>query len=290
MATDKDICQACDDLKKYSPDFVQKGITDTMCQSLMNNTGLNPKANHDNCEDLHDLNDCLIAGVLEDIPSYDDCDWKAWAEDAMKNLLNVLDALICSDCGQWDEINRLWNAIKKLQCLLDSLTKPTDILVGKENIKLGPDVQWRTQDSDGAIAVPRIYGNNNCAYITGAINLGDSWLDRKNHSGVDGYFSDGGWLVYEYRIKKSDYDLKWIQPALMSCANMGTAVTAHLQVFNEGQKTWGYKGAGDSNGSTTVPDGYIYAQVRMMSALDLGNGKITLCGTCALLKDITAKC
>lgn len=102
-------CSACTDLREYAPNFVQNGVDATVCGSLMNNHGLNPSLTslHSNCEDLHDVNDCLIGRMTDELEAYDVCDWKEFMQKHNSNLYELLKALICSDCGQWARIETL---------------------------------------------------------------------------------------------------------------------------------------------------------------------------------------
>ena len=52
----KDVCSACDSLKATSSNFIQKGVTDTICANLKVNQGFENKG-HNNCTDMHDMND-----------------------------------------------------------------------------------------------------------------------------------------------------------------------------------------------------------------------------------------
>lgn len=117
---DKDICKACEDLDTYAPDFVIKGVTEQMCANLEANQGLMNKGRK-NCTDLHNANDCLIGGIAEKAPSYNSCNPNQMVEDLAKNTMHVLDMLICSDCGQWKQIELLWNAINDLLGKYDDL-------------------------------------------------------------------------------------------------------------------------------------------------------------------------
>lgn len=120
---DVDICKACDDLKYNAPHFTANGLTDKECESLRNNTGLDPKAQHDDCEDLNNMNDCLIAGIQEDIEAYDDCDWKLWANDMMTNLFNMIKAIVCVICGLWEEFARVWDKFAQICQALETLLR-----------------------------------------------------------------------------------------------------------------------------------------------------------------------
>lgn len=97
-------CSACERLKQNSPNFVVNGITDEECKHLHNNKGLNGES--DNCTDLNDINDCLIAGLRDKLPAYDDCDWKAFSRDQLENLWNIFKAMICNNCGIWEAIEQ----------------------------------------------------------------------------------------------------------------------------------------------------------------------------------------
>ena len=109
----KDVCSACDSLKATSSNFIQKGVTDTICANLKANQGFENKG-HNNCTDMHDMNDCLLGGLLEKIDTIDVCDAKEAIKDLEKNLISIIDVMICSDCGQWEEIEKLWAEIQKL--------------------------------------------------------------------------------------------------------------------------------------------------------------------------------
>ena len=125
--TNKDICKTCEDLQQYSPNFVANGLTDEMCSNLESNTGLMNKG-RENCTDLHNANDCLIGGIAEKATSYNPCDPNKMIEDLAKNTMHVIDMLICSDCGQWneikkilDEIQKIWDEIQKIWDAIEEL-------------------------------------------------------------------------------------------------------------------------------------------------------------------------
>lgn len=109
----KDVCSACDSLKATSSKFVQYGVTDAICANIKANQGFENKG-HNNCTDMHYMNDCLIGGLLENIDTVDVCDTKEAIKDLEKNLISIMDVMICSDCGQWEEIEKLWAEIQKL--------------------------------------------------------------------------------------------------------------------------------------------------------------------------------
>ena len=96
-------CDACNELRNYAPNFVHNGTNEEVCASLMNNTGLNPGLTvlHDNCEDLHDVNDCLIGRMTDELDAYDVCDWQDFMKKHNSNLYETLKAMICNECGLW---------------------------------------------------------------------------------------------------------------------------------------------------------------------------------------------
>ena len=108
-------CDACEKLREQNPEFTVNGITDDMCESLGENKGLKPSLNHDDCEDLNDINDCLFGNMDEDVDIYDDCKWKDFARDLASNLWNMFKGLICTICGIWTQINNLWESLIELE-------------------------------------------------------------------------------------------------------------------------------------------------------------------------------
>lgn len=100
-------CAACDDLRETSPEFVTKGVTETVCTSLKNNTGLNPALDvlHDDEEDLNNVADCLIGNMTDEVEAYDVCDWKEFTRRLIPNIYNTIKALICSVIGLWQTID-----------------------------------------------------------------------------------------------------------------------------------------------------------------------------------------
>ena len=107
-------CSACEDIRQTSPEFVVNGLTDDICTSLQNDTGLNPNDDHNDCTDLNNLNDCLIGNQETEIEAYDVCDWKTFMKQFIPNLWTVLKAMICAICGIWTNIHNLWSNIEDL--------------------------------------------------------------------------------------------------------------------------------------------------------------------------------
>lgn len=132
-----DYCGSCNDLKILQPDIKAVGMTTAICNSLKNDTGLNPSVTprHTNCDDMSLLSDCMIGGVIQDMNKYNPCDYKEALTDALTNLKLVVDALNCSNCGIWsrihaiedrldaieEQIRLIWIEIDNIYTLLDAL-------------------------------------------------------------------------------------------------------------------------------------------------------------------------
>jgi hypothetical protein len=187
---DKDICKACEDLQSYAPEFVIKGVIDTMCANLEANQGLMNKGRK-NCTDIHNAIDCLVGGMAEKAQAYDPCKPNQPIEDLAKNVMHVMDMLACSDCGQWEqieliweEIQEIWDAIHALQNGLNSengdIAKIKNALV-KLLTNLKNSGAW---SSSGDILDGKMVNNRNIA--TGNINVfggtpdGNSYIRTNN--------------------------------------------------------------------------------------------------------------
>lgn len=107
-------CDACTELREYAPRFVMDGVTTSVANHLRANEGLSGARNHDNCEDLNDVNDCLIGRLGQEIEALDVCDWKDYMSRFMPNLYETLKAMITGDCGQWDKIIALCSSVDSI--------------------------------------------------------------------------------------------------------------------------------------------------------------------------------
>lgn len=117
-------CSACEDLRQTSPSFVVKGLTEDNCTSLANNTGLNPKNKNDSCEDLNDINDCLVGMMENEVNAYDVCDWKKFMKAFIPNVWTTLKAIICTLCGVWKHLADILKRLDDMCELLDALISP----------------------------------------------------------------------------------------------------------------------------------------------------------------------
>ena len=274
-------CEACSQLKSVDPNLAVNGWSDTECTSFKNNTGLNPSKGRNDCQDLELLNDCLIGNMEKEVDSYGNCDWREFAKRFIPNLWTVLTAIKCALCG-------IWSRLSRYDCLIDALTEEKRIDIdGLTEAELGLGVEWRTSGS-GAIAYPAIVGNAFVLRINGSLTFtGSKWLNFQGNT------DDGNWLVYRYKLKKSKYGLKTAWSNTLETNNAGD-ISGYAQVYGAGETTPGYWGWDDPNGAVTVPDGYIYIDVRISNIRSWGitgnNGRVTLTGVIPILTDTNAIC
>lgn len=321
-------CKACEDLRNDAPEFAENGVTDAVCNSLKNDTGLDASNGHNNCTDMDNATKCLIGNMVDELERYDTCTWKKFMKIFLTNLFAILNAINCSLCGVWVNIHNLWadiariwaaiqeinnkitnilsrltaaentlnnhttqiqninttlnnhqtqlnninNQTTKNTCVLSQLTRSRNFSVGINEIRRAPGVSWR-EDDTGIQSEPKITGNAYVGYMTGSFVLSESWMNNHPNSSLN----EVGALVYEYRIKMSEHNLAYIWPGQMQEVANGKCVHAHIQRFGEGDVTYGNDGK-TGTGSTTVPSGYTYLQVRITSYESLGNGNLTLAG------------
>lgn len=130
VIVDKDVCASCTTLETSNYDFVQKGLTDDMFNSLKKDKGLKESNGWNNCTDLQDMNNCLIGGMVNDIPSFNSCDLDKALIESLNNIMQLLDAIIAGDCGQWEQIWLIWDEIAKIKERLDKIEARLDALEG----------------------------------------------------------------------------------------------------------------------------------------------------------------
>lgn len=264
-------CNACEDLRNDAAVFTQNGVNDSVCASLKNNTGFSPTNGNDNCTDLNNANDCLIQNMVDEVEKHDVCDWKAFMRKLLPNIYTMLKAMICAICG-------VWARLETLECRFDSITQPQSFTVTESNIRWAPGVTKNPNvGSDGTLSIPAITGNAYAAYMTGSISITDSYISNHPNSSLN----KCGALLYEYRVKLSDHNLSRMWGGNMQENAAGKCVHAHIYRFKAGETTYGNDGY-TGTGSTTVPPGYEYLQVRLSSYDTLANN-MTLSGVLPVL-------
>lgn len=105
-------CESCEDLRSNVPELIANGFTNEMCSSLANDTGLKQSVGHDDCTDLHNLNDCLVGNMETEIEPYDVCDWKEFMKNLIPNIWTTSKAMICAICGLWTNVHNLWATVR----------------------------------------------------------------------------------------------------------------------------------------------------------------------------------
>ncbi len=266
-------CDACDNLREYAYEFATKGVTDTVCNSLKNDTGFNPTltATHTDCEDLNDANDCLVGRMIDEVEAYESCDWKKFTKPFIKNLYNVLKAMICAICGIWTNIHGLWKQVRYLLCMVNMLAEGIGIDFKEDDFIPGEGV-----DFDRSAVPVHMTIKGNIASIRGSINI-DRTVERwaklgqaQDGSPIAGNQTNvgGGYTLCILRIKKSKYPwIKSIRTSVGGFTNTGCAQVVSRS-WDEGSTfsgQWGY----DSD-RVTVPSGYIYVRVHISNLITWG--------------------
>lgn len=113
--TEKTLCSSCNNLKTNSAVFTRRGVTDEVCESLAKDTGFNPESGNDTCTDLKLANDCLIRGKIEELPMYDNCDWKCFMEHYLQNQYNLNEAMICAICGLQEQLYGMYSMFYEVE-------------------------------------------------------------------------------------------------------------------------------------------------------------------------------
>lgn len=294
-------CSACDELRQTAPNFVVNGITDTECTSLGNNTGLNPSSGHDDCEDLNNMNDCLVKNMETEINSYTVCSWKDYMKALVNNLWTMFKGIICAICGLWTALDNIEVDTSRVDCLIQWMSEGFEFLIGEETtsssyIVAGQGVSFVNAGTEEfshevnmeyiAGGLMRLYGS--CRFYTSSFTDQKAcWhLDNNNADpvystsragntrwGSSGKPAVAGDLAYEVRVKLSQYpQIKEFLDGF-GMGHSGGSFNAHVRVFNAGEYAYGTHGychvddgtpadSGYSNGHL-VPQGWVYVQVRI---------------------------
>lgn len=310
-------CTACSDLQENNANVIVNGIGTKECTNLKNNEGMSGKGN--DCDELEDLNDCLVGNMDAELEAYDICDWKEFMHKFIPNVFTVLKGIICAICGIWTNIDKIW-------CWLDNITKQKTITLSAYDDDGNPINGFRhahgvDQATSGIDPVPlRISLLGNVARITGTLDFtvdggtmpnsywnGTSgasarhWKDfSASDSNItttygresdDGVCPSGGLFVYEYQVKKCDFEFK----KLFNTWLFANAADMQFQVmvYEKGDK-YPYDCGWDANGNgqTYNPsdDDMVLIQVRLVNVRTWGivkshsKGNVTVAGiTGALL-------
>lgn len=204
----KPSCDACSNLREYNANFIMNGVTDDIAASLANNTGLNACLTdlHTDCEDLNDVNDCLIGHMDDDVDNYEVCDWKSLAHNFFPNLYETLKAMIASICGLWTNMSDILEKISKINTYIcngidTSIPLTTIRGTSLSDVDIGKERYW------GITAGIKSYDGCGANSGIGAVKL---VLDIPS---ADDVVSS---RAYEYTEKLAEFNKSDLVPALMT--------------------------------------------------------------------------
>lgn len=285
-------CSACNDLREYAPEFVLNGTTDDVGEHLKNDEGLSGANNHTDCEDLLDVNDCLVGNMIDELDGYDVCDWKDFMAAFIGNMYETIKAMVYSTCGQWCAINNM--AAGTTFRIGENTSGDAYAVAGKGVSFLKPNSgqEWTSDIGMAHIAggLMQVYGsyqyfNNDFTdeAACGNFDNGSTYRvsqSRKGNSvwgkltGQTGFPPSAGELICEFRIKLSAFpQVKAFYTGFGRESNNGS-YGVRLIPFTAGRYAYGQHGDCTSDGSPgssgydaghLVPNGWIYIQLRLSS-------------------------
>lgn len=300
MAAKKN-CSACSELQESSPEFVLNGVTDNVYNALINDDGFNTASDNNDCTDLNYANDCLVGNMEDEVDAYEVCDWKDFIPDFIHNLWTVNKAVIAAICGLWTKVHRH-------ECEISTLLNGFSFNVGEDEsdgsyVVAGKGVSFLTRSSGDAHSsdVRIVYIGGALCRMAGGLMFskvsfdepgntkawnfdnGDSIRHSYNRQGNSvwadtGDTAAGNELIYEIRIKKSQYPQ--VKQLIGFFGQESNAAGFHcmVHVFNEGDWAYGQHGSCNSNTGAgenghdaghKVPTGWIYVQLRMSYIMEL---------------------
>lgn len=305
MADDNVYCEACEELRKNSPNFVINGISDKECAYLQNDQGLNGKSN--DCTDLNNINDCMIGSMADEAAISDTCGWRDYMQCKLApNLWMTFKAIICAICGIWSNVWDLWTHVEKLECVVGYMGDGASFEIGEEEtsgsyIVAGKGISFMTSGTgDRETDVTATYIAGGLMIINGTLRFngedfedsGECWnfdngseirqsKDRKgnslwnNTSGTMAHMVTYGELLYEIRINLEEHpEIDEVFPGIGAPTGYGGYQVNYTR-FTEGQYAAGQHGRCDtSTGEPTqdgfsrghlVPEGWLYIQARMIN-------------------------
>lgn len=299
-------CSSCESLRENAPNVIVNGLGKTECNYLKNNTGL--AGNSDDCTDLEALNDCLVGNMEKEVETYEVCDWKPFMKNFIPNVWTVFKGIICSICGLWSNVEKLW-------CWVENLAKPQNtgsLTPDDDRVRYravsGVVSRYDPQHPDPSDAPLTIKIVGTTARVTGSIKLDGNmpasytgsgsrkdWLAYYNgqeeivntygRSSNDGNLPSGGFLLYEYEVKACDWGFTTLYDAPLLPSSAGDFI-ARIRSYKAGDTypfDCGFKEENGKNvGQTYTPSSSKYdtlIQVRLMSVNNYGiahsNGNIT---------------
>lgn len=258
-------CKACSDIRSYAPVVADNGITEEVEKSLMNDTGFNPNLTklHTDCEDMKDLNDCLIHNLKNEIDGYDVCTWKDFTKNKLvKRLYEMFKGINASLCGLW--------------CKIKGISGGYTIQIGEDEMDMGIGVTLRG-DEQHRYPTLQIVGSSwrfEGGFAIDATNNPAHWGKlglAEDGSAISGHILNtpsGNWTLCIVRIKKSTN--KQIRNLYSGVGSFVDASMGNVRVsfYNEGETYYGPWG--EESGTRTVPAGYIYARISVSGVTTWG--------------------
>lgn len=295
-------CDACEELRQNAPNFMINGLGEEEIESLTDNKGLTGSST--NCNDVNDMNDCLIGMMEKEVSSYEACDWKPFTKRLIANLWTVLKAIISWLCGVQCSVEYMANGATF--SIGENTSGDAYAVAGKGVTFLEPK-QGEEHTADlylryisGGLIIGggsyRFYDENFTDQTSvGNFDNGSVYRESKSRKGnpewgkADNNFASGGELICEFRIKKEAYPQIKTLYGGFGQETGGGAYHVQAIVFDgdsipEGQNhryAYGQHGWCDSDGSPSssgydsghvVEKGWIYVQIRMSHCFHMNAG------------------
>lgn len=286
-------CEACEDLRQTDPNMIVNGFGDEECASLQNDTGLVPSSGHNDCEDLNNLNDCLVGNMETEVEAYDVCDWKTFMKKFIPNVWTTIKGIICAICGIWTNIHNIWDKIAeilknidKLFCILNKMNGGITFNIGESPtagsyVVAGKGVSFLAADDSPQgysanihmdyIAGGLIIGAGSCNFHTtnftdrgACVNFDNGTNERTSSARLGNNIwgksnhrpASAGELIYEIRILKSQYpQVGQLFNGNGQMTNGGAYLVSAI-VFPEGQYAYGQHGNCNIQNGQPAKSGY----------------------------------
>lgn len=266
-------CEACDKLRQIAPELATVGLTDAMCTSLSNDTGLNNKISplHNDKTDMDYLVDCAVGRMAQEIKTYDVCDWKEYMKKFVPNLHDVLKAINCVDAGQWTKINEM--DVDELWEFVMGLCERMDQALIPQGRAYGTFDYYDSEHTTSATPLGTIAEKSGTRLVTPTAKSG---VPEKFWS-----VTGPGVLYYKKKLKscsdgKSCMLYEWIEPWFYQCWLDASVTSGDILWYCDKASFMAATGASEALWTTftkvtaSTPDG---GGARRWSTINLGNHK-----------------
>lgn len=268
-------CDACTELREYAPTFVMNGVTNAVAKNLKNNKGVAGAKNHNNCEDLNDVVDCLIGRLGQEVESLDVCDWKDFMSRFIPNLYETLKAMVMSECGTWCKVTALMEGFTMK--LGETPSSGGSYLVAGKGVSFLQRGQAVTESDARMVYVGGAFMTSNGSLTFHVTDFVDEDGTQREGNTVWGEQDTatvyGNELVLEFRVNLAEFpEVKRFYRGTGALVNNG-ADTLIVTIFTEGEYAYGAHGACNTqtgepareglDRGNLVPEGWTYVQIRM---------------------------